>query len=127
MEVFKRKSFARWQAGERLPDSALCIAVAEMRAGLVDADLGGCLYKKRIPQAGRGKSSGYRTLLSARLGERYVFLHGFSKSRQANIALDEQKVLRYEGKEFLDMSAENLRKVVQIGVLLEVICGEQNH
>ncbi|MDN5836579.1 MAG: type II toxin-antitoxin system RelE/ParE family toxin [Nitrosospira sp.] len=32
MEVLKRKDFARWQAGEKLPDAALCKAVKEMKA-----------------------------------------------------------------------------------------------
>jgi hypothetical protein len=29
MDVLKRKDFARWQAGERLPDEALCKAVKD--------------------------------------------------------------------------------------------------
>ena len=68
MNVLKRKDFARWQAGEKLPDAALCRAVHEMEAGLIDADLGGFLYKKRVARLGGGKSGGYRTLLSARIG-----------------------------------------------------------
>ena len=40
MTVLKRKDFARWQAGEKLPDDALCNAVKEMENGLIDA-LGG--------------------------------------------------------------------------------------
>jgi hypothetical protein len=41
MTLLKRKDFARWQAGERLPDAVLCRAVHdEMEAGLIDADLG---------------------------------------------------------------------------------------
>ena len=45
MNILKRKDFARWQAGEKLPDAALCKAVKEMEGGLIDADLGGLLYK----------------------------------------------------------------------------------
>jgi len=45
MKVFKRKDFHRWQASERLPDIALCEAVREIECGLVDAKLGGGLYK----------------------------------------------------------------------------------
>ena len=91
MTVFKRRDFARWQASERLPDAALCKAVQEMEAGLVDADLGGFLYKKRVARPGGGKSGGYRTLLSARIGSSYVFLHGFPKSNKANITQDERR------------------------------------
>lgn len=55
MEILKRKDFARWQAGEKLPDAVLCKAVREMESGLIDADLGGFLYKKRVARSGAGK------------------------------------------------------------------------
>ena len=97
--VLKRKDFARWQAGEKLPDAALCKAVQEMESGLIDADLGGFLYKKRVARPGGGNSGGCRTLLSARIGSRYVFL---------------------------ELSAEALSKALQSAVLLEVRC-EQDH
>jgi hypothetical protein len=125
MAVLKRRDFAKWQASEKLLDAALCKAVREMESGLIDADLGGCLYKKRVARTGTGKSGGYRTLLSARLGRRYVFLHGFPKSDKANITHDEKKALQFVGKVFLDLSAENLIKALKIGVLLEVCCDEQ--
>lgn len=124
--VLKRKDFARWQAGENLPDLALCKAVQEMERGLIDADLGGFLYKKRVARPGGGKSGGYRTLLSVRTGGRYVFLHGFPKSDKANITQVEKKALQFAGKVFLDLSAEALSKALQAGVLLEVHC-EQDH
>lgn len=126
-EILKRKDFARWQAGEKLPDAALCEAVREMEKGLIDADLGGYLYKKRVARTGGGKSGGYRTLLSARIGARYVFLHGFPKSATANITQDEKKALQYAGKVFLDLPASALVKALQAGVLLEVRCDEQDH
>ena len=66
--ILKRRGFARWQDGESLSDAALCKAVDEMEKGLIDADLGGFLYKKRVARPGGGKSGGYRTLLSARIG-----------------------------------------------------------
>lgn len=125
MNAFKRKDFARWQAGENLPDTVLCKAVREMEAGLIDADLGGCLYKKRVARPGAGKSGGYRTLLSARIGGRYVFLHGFPKNDKANITPEEKKALQFAGKVFLELSAENLAKALQSGVLVEVCCDEQ--
>ncbi len=127
MEAFKRREFAWWQAGEKLPDAALCKAVREMENGLIDADLGGALYKKRVARPGGGKSGGYRTLLSARIGNRYVFLHGFPKSDKANITEDEKRALQYTGKVFLELSTENLVEALRVGVLLEVCCDEQDH
>ncbi len=124
--IFKRKDFARWQAGEKLPDSTLCKAVKEIEDGLIDADLGGFLYKKRVARPRGGKSGGYRTLLSARMGDRYVFLHGFPKSDTANITRDERKALQFAGKVFLELSGEALLQALRSGVLVEVHC-EQDH
>lgn len=120
--IFKRRNFARWQTGERLPDTVLCKAVREMESGLVDADLGGLLYKKRVARPGSGKSGGYRTLLAARIGSRYVFLHGFPKSTTANITREEKRALQFAGKVFLELPVGNLSKALQSGVLLEVRC-----
>lgn len=106
--VLKRRSFARWQAGEKFPDSALCKVVKEMESGLIEADLGGFLYKKRVARPGSGKSGGYRTLISAHIGRRYVFLHGFSKNEKANITQNEMKALQYAGKVFLGLPVEAL-------------------
>ncbi len=124
--VFKRKDFARWQAAEKLPDGVLCKAVQEMEDGLIDVDLGGGLYKKRVARAGSGKSGGYRTLLSARIGSRYVFLHGFPKSDKANITQEEKRALQFAGKVLLELSAEALSKALRVGVLVEVNC-EQDY
>lgn len=124
--ILKRKDFAKWQLTEKLSDAAICKAVQEMESGLVDADLGGHLYKKRVARPGGGKSGGYRTLLSAKLGNRYVFLHGFSKNDKENIAEDEKKALQFSGKLFLELSGEHLSRALKSGVLLEVHC-EQDH
>lgn len=124
--ILKRKDFERWQSGEKLSDAALCEAVQEMESGLVDADLGGFLYKKRVARPGGGKSRGYRTLLSARIGSQYVFLHGFPKNDKANITQAEKKALQFAGKVFLELSTQALSIALQSGVLLEVHC-EQDY
>lgn len=126
VSILKRRDFARWQAGEKLPDGVLCKAVVEMESGLIDADLGGFLYKKRVARPGGGKSSGYRTLLSARIGSRYVFLHGFPKNDKTNITQGERVALQFAGKVFLDLSGDELSKALKANVLSEVHC-EQNH
>lgn len=46
--VFKTRHFARWMRKTELTNGALCEAVAEMVRGLVDADLGGGVVKKRV-------------------------------------------------------------------------------
>ena len=54
MAIYKTRWFNRWAKDQKLNDSILCNAVAEMAAGLYDADLGGGLFKKRIARSGKG-------------------------------------------------------------------------
>lgn len=68
MAVYKTRWFDRWARREGLTDAGLCAAVQEMAQGLVDADLGGGLVKKRIGRRGQGKSGGYRTLVATNRG-----------------------------------------------------------
>lgn len=127
MDVYKRKAFAHWQRYQKIPDSALCQAAKELESGLVDADLGSFLYKKRISRDGQGKSGGYRVLLTARIGSRYVFLYGFSKNDRANITRAEIKALQYAGKVFLNLAAAAMEQALQTGILSKVDCNEQTH
>ena len=124
--IFKRKDFARWMTGERLGDDSLCKAIREMEDGLIDADLGGLLYKKRVARQGQGKRGGYRTLLAAKLGQRYVFLHGFAKGSTENITQTERRALQFTGKVMLELTPEGLSIALTAGVLQEVHC-EQDH
>lgn len=64
MRIFKNKAFTKWAEKEGLSDDALQIAVDEMERGLIDADLGGHVVKKRVAVGGRGKRGGVRTLLA---------------------------------------------------------------
>src|SRR5690606_14182012 len=127
MQVYKRKTFQQWQRHAQLPDSALCQAATELESGLIDADLGGRLYKKRVARPGGGKSAGYRLILSARIGNRYIFLFGFSKNDRTNIARDEIRALQYAGKVLLDLDHEALFQALNVGVLIKVNCDEQTH
>jgi hypothetical protein len=56
--------FARWARKEGVTDRALRVAVAEMESGLVDARLGGGLFKKRVALPGGGKRGGARTIVA---------------------------------------------------------------
>ena len=92
--VFKTRHFSRWMRKTELTDGALCVAVAEMAHGLIDADLGGGVVKKRVGLAGRGKRGGAKTLVATNRGDRWFFVYGFAKNDRANIADDELEVLQ---------------------------------
>jgi hypothetical protein len=87
MHILKTKWFAHWAAKEGLSSKALCEAVGEMNQGLVDANLGGNVVKKRVA----------------------FFLYGFAKNQQSNISEKELKALKllaakmlaYDGREII--------------------------
>lgn len=118
--VFKTRHFARWMRKTELTDSALCSAVAEMAQGLIDADLGGGVVKKRVGLAGRGKSGGARTLVATNKGTRWFFVFGFEKSDRANIAPDELEALQNIAHELLALTGSQLDLAVSERVLEEI-------
>ena len=64
MRILKTRMFDRWANSEGLTDQVLAGAVSEMEQGLVDATLGGHVYKKRVALPGHGKRGGSRTLIA---------------------------------------------------------------
>ena len=121
MRIFKTRQFDKWAAKEGISDDALASAVIEMEDGLIDADLGGHVFKKRVPLPGRGKSGGARTLLAYRFGDRAFFVFGFAKNERSNIDDKELKALKRLAGVYLGFKEMQLRQAVSEGVLVEVI------
>jgi hypothetical protein len=118
--TFKTRHFHRWIRKTDLTDLALCNAIAEMSAGLIDADLGGGIVKKRVAMGGRGKSGGARTLVATNRGSRWFFVFGFEKNERANIVNDELEALQILAKDLLARISEQLDQAVIDGALLEI-------
>lgn len=118
--VFKTRHFSRWMRKTELTDAALCEAVAEMAQGLIYADLGGGVVKKRVGLAGRGKRGGARTLVATNKGSRWFFVYGFEKNDRANIAQDELAALQAIAAELLSITLSQLERAVEDGSLQEI-------
>ncbi|OGT70525.1 MAG: hypothetical protein A3I78_02940 [Gammaproteobacteria bacterium RIFCSPLOWO2_02_FULL_56_15] len=118
--VFKTRYFSRWMRKTELTDRALCSAVAEMVQGLIDADLGGGVVKKRVGLAGRGKRGGARTLIATNKGNRWFFIYGFEKNDRANIADDELEALKDIAEQLLVRTGKQLDEAVHDGSLQEI-------
>ncbi len=118
--VFKTRHFTRWMRKTELNDGALCSAVAEMVQGLIDADLGGGIVKKRIGLAGRGKRGGARTLIATNKGNRWFFVYGFEKNDRTNITDDELQGLQDIARELLARTGHQLDQAVDDGSLQEI-------
>ena len=124
--VFRTRYFSRWMRKTELTDSGLCTAVAEMVQGLIDADLGGGIVKKRVGLAGRGKRGGARTLVATNRGNRWFFIYGFEKNDRANIANDELEALQGIAEQLLARTGRQLDEAVDDGSLQE-ICHEHKN
>jgi hypothetical protein len=109
-----------------LTDNALCAAAAEMAQGLIDADLGGGVVKKRIGLAGRGKRGGARTLVATNKGNRWFFVYGFEKNDRANIADDELEALKDIAAQLLARTGRQLDEAVEDGSLQEICNDHEN-
>lgn len=120
MRIFKTKFFARWARKEKLHDSLLRQAVDEMEKGLIDADLGNYVYKKRIALKGRGKRGGVRSIIAYKTSEKAFFIFGYAKNEKDNITTEEKKIVKALAKEFLNYSTTQINKLITDGNLIEV-------
>lgn len=120
MRIFKSKWFRKWATREGLDDAALLAAVEEMEGGLIDAELGGHVVKKRVALSGRGKRCGARTLVVYQQADKAFFVYGFAKNERANISAKELKALKLLATVLLGYNRPALVKAVKAGELIEV-------
>lgn len=106
--ILKTRVFCRWMRKTELDDGLLREAIEEMVRGLVNADLGGSVYKKRIALPGRGKSGSTRTLIATNKATRWIFLYGFEKNEKDNIAQNELAVWKMYAHDLLECSDARL-------------------
>ena len=124
--VFKTRHFSRWARKSELSQEALCLAVSEMENGLIDAELGGGVVKKRVPLPGRGKSGSTRTLLATNKGSLWFFIFGFEKNERANISLRELVALKAIAADLLKLNSAELDVQVAREVLQEICHDDQD-
>ncbi len=120
MHVLKTKAFSKWQKKEALKDRELLLAIKEIESGLIDADLGGGLIKKRVRRSDSGKSSGYRTLIATNKNDKWFFVFGFAKNEKDNICEQEEQVLKRLSKDLLSLDQMQINKAIKEGELMEV-------
>jgi len=120
MRVFKTKAFQRWLNKQSLTNEDLSKAVSEIELGLVDANLGGFLYKKRIAFPGRGKRGSTRTLLAVKHGSKAFFLYGFEKNQRDTLTVKEEKAYKLIAKTILGYTDAELKERLNDQSLIEI-------
>ena len=120
MRILKTKLFHRWAKKNQLTNDILVKAVHEIEQGLVEADLGGNVYKKRVATKGKGKSGGVRTLLAYQVQTKVFFLYAFEKKQRGNISEKETKALKTLGDYLLTLTNRQINEKIENGSLFEV-------
>ena len=113
-------SFSRWMRKNHVENSALATAIREMESGLIDADLGGILFKKRIPLAGMGKRGGARTIVASKREGKWFFLYGFNKNEKANVSQNEKEALLELASKVLGYTDDEIATAISEQELEEV-------
>lgn len=97
----------------------------ETETGLIDADYGGCVIKKRIARPNEGKSGGYRSIILYRQRDKAFFVFGYPKKDRDNLKKDEVADFKKMAKITFELSEQQLNKLVKEGVFRPVKCHEQ--
>ncbi len=119
-KIYKTKYFTRWARKVGLDDSLLAGAVIEIENGLLEADLGGGIVKKRIALPDRGKRGSTRTLIATNLDDRWFFVFGFEKNERDNISESEFAALKTLAKDLLGLTTFQIQEAIDQGTLVEV-------
>lgn len=106
-----------------LRDRDLCEAVEQMRQGLVDADLGGRILKKRVALPGQGKRGSVRTVVATNRGDRWFFVYGFKKNEKSDLTHRESEGFQKFAADLLALSGAQLDTLVGTGELEEICNG----
>lgn len=96
-----------------------------MERGLIDADLGGHVVKKRVALPGRGKRGSTRTLVGTNFRDRWFFLYGFEKKERGNIDDRELGALQGIARVLLALDNRQIHVAIDDGTLLEISHGNE--
>lgn len=122
MRAFKVKVFSRWARKEGISDSVLRSTAREIAQGIVEADLGGYLFKKRIAKEGKGKSTSYRVIVALKKfnSDKLFFLFGFDKNDLSNITEKDKKAHGINAEVLLHLTDAQIVRLLSDGVLFEI-------
>jgi len=95
-------------------------AINNLAKGLSASDLGGHLFKVRVKKTGRGKSSGYRTIIVFKENDKAIFIYGFEKSERQNISIKELIYFKKLANNLLDLSDKQIEQSVHQKALFKL-------
>ena len=120
MKKLCTKWFKKWARKLNLSDENLLQAIENLKNGLSVADLGSNIYKVRVQRPGKGKSSGFRTIVVYKVEENAIFLYGFGKNEKANIDKQELNYFKKLGSDLLALNVEQISNFIEKQILFDL-------
>ena len=120
MRKLSTKWFYKWSKRVKLTNQNLLGAISHLECGLSTANLGHNLFKVRVRRENSGKSSGFRTIILYKAGDRAVFLYGFEKNEKDNIDDIELKYFKKLGDDLLSLNQKQLDDALSNNVLFDL-------
>lgn len=120
MKKLCTKWFRKWAKKAKLSNTNLVEAIKNLERGASTADLGDNLYKIRVSRAGKGKSSGFRTIIVYKKEEKAIFLYGFGKNDKANIDRSELRYFKKLGRDLLELRAGQINESIEKRILFNL-------
>ena len=121
MRIFKYRIFEKWAKKQGMSNNDLKKAIAEIKKGLIDANLGGHVYKKRVGLHGQGKLNSHRTIILMNIHDKAIFAHGFAKGEKSNITKNELEGFKVMAKAFLSLNDDQINILIDKHNLIEVL------
>ncbi len=121
MRIFKYKTFEKWAKKQGMSNIDLKKAITEIEKGLIDANLGGDVYKKRIGLHGKGKRNSHRTIILMKIEDKAIFAHGFAKGEKGNISKNDLEGFKIMANAFLSLSEKQINILIDEKNLIEVL------
>ena len=78
------------------------------------------MIKQRLARPGRGKSSGFRSIVLFRRQATAFFVYGFAKNDRDNIDRQELKAFRLLATEMLALDDKALQMALKNGTIVEI-------
>ncbi|MDM8543752.1 type II toxin-antitoxin system RelE/ParE family toxin [Desulfococcaceae bacterium HSG9] len=120
MKKLMTKHFSKWASKQKISENELAGALAELKDGNYEANLGGHIYKKRIRFEGKGKRGSGRTIICHKKEDRAIFIHGFAKNEKSNLSRKELYAFKALSKILLGLSASEIAVAIENGDFIEV-------
>lgn len=124
MKKLCTKWFIKWATKANLSNKNLLEAINDLEKGLSIADLGGNLFKIRVKRAGKGKSSGFRTIVIYKKKDKAIFLYGFGKNEKSNISKTELQYFKKMGNDLLVLNTKQITDSIEKQILFNLEVSE---